>query len=145
MKKIFVFCGVAFLAANAMADTGKATLDLAAVFSRALLNDPGYLQAKELRNAATESESQAIAQLLPFFSVSGGSDWNYLYNKKSGFQVVPVAHNAGKFWGRNSFLKHPGTVQLRIGKPISPVNRKSSEITEAAKTWIEAQMKEIDP
>ena len=64
--------------------------------------------------------------------------------KKSGFQVIPVAHNAGKFWGRNSFLKHPGTVQLLIGKPISPVNRKSSEITEAAKSWIEAQMKEID-
>ena len=86
MKKIFVFCGFAFLAANAMADAGKATLDLAAIFSRALLNDPSYLQAKELRNAATESEFQAIAQLMPLFSVSGGSDWNYLYNKKSGFQ-----------------------------------------------------------
>jgi outer membrane protein len=86
MKKIFVFCGFSFLAANAMADVGKATLDLAAVFSRALLNDPSYLQAKELRNAATESESQAVAQLLPFFSVSGGSGWNYLYNKKAGYQ-----------------------------------------------------------
>lgn len=32
--------------------------------------------------------------------------------------VVPVAVNSGVMWGRNSFLKRPGTVVLRILPPI---------------------------
>ncbi|MBF0399865.1 MAG: 1-acyl-sn-glycerol-3-phosphate acyltransferase [Magnetococcales bacterium] len=36
----------------------------------------------------------------------------------AGVPIVPVAHNAGLFWGRRSFVKKPGTIQLRIGHPI---------------------------
>ncbi|MEO5362525.1 MAG: 1-acyl-sn-glycerol-3-phosphate acyltransferase [Magnetococcus sp. DMHC-8] len=36
----------------------------------------------------------------------------------AGVPIVPVAHNAGEFWGRRSFLKKPGVIQLRIGHPI---------------------------
>jgi len=39
--------------------------------------------------------------------------------------VVPVALNSGCFWGRNSFLKTPGTIQMHYLKPIYPgLNRK---------------------
>src|SRR5450830_1453854 len=31
--------------------------------------------------------------------------------------VVPVAHNAGRLWGRNSFIKHPGLITMSIGVP----------------------------
>lgn len=62
---------------------------------------------------------------------------------RSGHLVVPVAHNAGEFWARNSFLKYPGTVQVRIGKPIVPENRSASEINQLAQSWIEEQMAEI--
>src|SRR6267378_722042 len=37
---------------------------------------------------------------------------------KCGAPVVPVAHNAGQFWGRNAFLKRPGTVTVEVGPPI---------------------------
>ena len=43
-----------------------------------------------------------------------------MLGESSGAPVVPVAHNAGKFWGRNSFLKHPGTIVMSIGQPIDP-------------------------
>ena len=33
----------------------------------------------------------------------------------SGAPVVPVAHNAGLLWPRYAFLKHPGTITVRIG------------------------------
>lgn len=34
--------------------------------------------------------------------------------------VVPVAHDAGRFWGRRSFLKRPGTITLAFLPPIPP-------------------------
>lgn len=59
--------------------------------------------------------------------------------------VVPVAHNAGHCWGRNSFLKHPGVIQVRIGPPIDSQGKRASEIIRLVEEWIEAQMLEIDP
>ena len=37
----------------------------------------------------------------------------------AGVPIVPVAHNAGEFWPRRSFLTKPGEIQLRIGSPIA--------------------------
>lgn len=63
--------------------------------------------------------------------------------QQSGFPVVPVAHNAGRFWPRNGFIKYPGTVEVRIGKPIGPDNLSATEINHAVQDWIEGQMAEI--
>lgn len=37
-----------------------------------------------------------------------------------GLSVIPVAHNAGKFWPRRGFLKYPGEIILEILDPIKP-------------------------
>jgi len=66
-----------------------------------------------------------------------------LLAQKSGYPVVPVAHNAGEFWGKNSFLKHPGVIQVRIGPVIMTQGRRASEIAKEAEAWIEMQMAEI--
>ena len=63
-----------------------------------------------------------------------------LLAEKSGFPVVPVAHNAGEFWGRRSFLKYPGVIQVRIGPVIETQNRRADEINREAEEWIEEQM-----
>lgn len=34
--------------------------------------------------------------------------------------VVPVAVNSGLFWGRRTFIKHPGTITLEFLAPIAP-------------------------
>lgn len=58
----------------------------------------------------------------------------------TGAPVVPVAHNAGKFWGRNAFLKRPGTIVMSIGKPIDPAGLTAEEINRRAEDWIESEV-----
>jgi 1-acyl-sn-glycerol-3-phosphate acyltransferase len=62
----------------------------------------------------------------------------------AGAAVVPVAHNAGRYWPRNSFLKYPGEVRVRIGPPIESIGRDPETINAMAEEWIEAQQKSLD-
>lgn len=62
---------------------------------------------------------------------------------ETGHPVVPVAHNAGEFWRRHSFLKHPGTVTVVIGEPIDPRGLAPDELVARVRDWIEARMDEI--
>lgn len=57
--------------------------------------------------------------------------------------VVPVAHNAGELWGRNSFIKYPGTVTVSIGKPIDPTGMEASELNARVEAWIENEVSRI--
>lgn len=63
-----------------------------------------------------------------------------LLGASSGVPIVPVAHNAGKLWGRNSFLKHPGTITMSIGPAIHPVGLKAEEINRSVEDWIESEV-----
>ena len=58
--------------------------------------------------------------------------------------AVPIAHNGGEFWPSGGFLKYPGTITVKIGKPISSVEYDSREITEQAKVWIEAEVEKME-
>jgi 1-acyl-sn-glycerol-3-phosphate acyltransferase len=61
----------------------------------------------------------------------------------SGYPVVPVAHNAGEFWGRRKFLKKPGTIQVLIGPAIETAGLKASEINTRVKAWLDQAMADI--
>ncbi len=61
----------------------------------------------------------------------------------SGYPILPVAHNAGEFWPRHSFIKRPGTIQVCIGRPIMPESKSTQEIMNDAETWIESTMSQI--
>jgi 1-acyl-sn-glycerol-3-phosphate acyltransferase len=37
---------------------------------------------------------------------------------RTGLPVIPVATDSGRFWGRRSFLKRPGTIRIVVGEPI---------------------------
>jgi 1-acyl-sn-glycerol-3-phosphate acyltransferase len=62
----------------------------------------------------------------------------------AGAPVVPVAHNAGRFWPRNSFLKYPGKVTVRIGPPIDSRGRDPEDINAMVEMWIETQQRTLD-
>ena len=62
----------------------------------------------------------------------------------AGAPVVPVAHNAGRCWPRNSFLKYPGRITVRIGPPIASAGRDPETINAMAEQWIETQQKTLD-
>jgi 1-acyl-sn-glycerol-3-phosphate acyltransferase len=66
-----------------------------------------------------------------------------LLAERSGYPVVPVAHNAGELWGKQSFYRYPGTIRVVIGPPIETVGRRATEINALAEQWIEARMAEI--
>jgi 1-acyl-sn-glycerol-3-phosphate acyltransferase len=57
--------------------------------------------------------------------------------KRTGATVVPVAHNAGVFWGRRGLKKYSGTIDLVFGPPIQPDGRSTSELTGLVEEWIE--------
>jgi 1-acyl-sn-glycerol-3-phosphate acyltransferase len=63
----------------------------------------------------------------------------------TGAPVVPIAHNAGHVWPRNSFLKYAGIVTVSIGKPIDTTGLTPDEVNTRVETWIETEMRRIDP
>lgn len=62
----------------------------------------------------------------------------------AGAPVLPVAHNAGRCWRRNAFLKLPGTITVSIGPPLNSTGRKADALTREVETWIENEMQQID-
>ena len=75
------------------------------------------------------------------WKASAGAAW---CDGQTGYPIVPVAHNAGRYWPRHSFIKHPGTVTVVIGEPIEPAGRTPEELNAEVKAWIEARMAELD-
>jgi 1-acyl-sn-glycerol-3-phosphate acyltransferase len=52
--------------------------------------------------------------------------------------IVPVAHDAGRYWPRRGWLKKPGTIRVVIGPPVAPAGRDVREINKEVQDWIEA-------
>lgn len=63
----------------------------------------------------------------------------------SGRKVVPIAHNAGEFWRRNAFVKHPGEILVSIGPAIETAGRSAEEVNAEVEAWIEGEMRRLFP
>jgi 1-acyl-sn-glycerol-3-phosphate acyltransferase len=64
---------------------------------------------------------------------------------RTGTPIMPIAHNAGEFWGRYAFRKHAGTVQVVIGPVIETKGRDALSVTRELEEWIEGQMTRLNP
>ena len=62
----------------------------------------------------------------------------------TGYPILPIAHNAGRFWPKKGFIKKPGTIQVVIGPLIESQDRKPEVLLALAKGWIETTMLRID-
>lgn len=62
---------------------------------------------------------------------------------RTGVPIVPVAHNAGTVWGKNAFLKYPGTVTVSIGPAIDPKEWKADALIREVERWIEAEVAQL--
>lgn len=58
--------------------------------------------------------------------------------------VLPIAHNAGRFWPRNQLTKFPGEIVVSIGPPISSLNKTVEQLSDEVSGWIEQEMRIID-
>ena len=65
-----------------------------------------------------------------------------LLSVKSGFPVLPICHNSGKYWKNKKFIKSPGKVVLRIGEPI--LGRDPKVIANDAYNWVKNNYEEIN-
>ena len=60
---------------------------------------------------------------------------------KAGVPVLPVAHNAGRCWPKNAFIKRPGTITVLIGPAIPTAGRKATQVLAETEAWIENAMR----
>jgi 1-acyl-sn-glycerol-3-phosphate acyltransferase len=63
-----------------------------------------------------------------------------LLAEAAGLPIVPVAHNAGDYWPRRSWLKRPGTIRVVIGPPIPTAGVDPRLVNERAQRWIEGTL-----
>lgn len=63
----------------------------------------------------------------------------------AGVPVIPIAHNAGEFWGRNALVKQPGEITVSIGPPIDTTGLKATEVNALVEAWIEGEMRRLFP
>jgi 1-acyl-sn-glycerol-3-phosphate acyltransferase len=63
----------------------------------------------------------------------------------TGVPIVPIAVTSARCWPRKSFLVRPGVVDVSIGAPIATQDRDPDEVMRDVETWIEAEMRRLDP
>lgn len=60
-----------------------------------------------------------------------------LLAEAAGLPVVPVAHDAGDYWPRRSWLKRRGRIRVVIGPPIATAGVDPRIVNERTQRWIE--------
>lgn len=58
--------------------------------------------------------------------------------------IIPVSHNAGKFWPNQHFIKYPGTIRVVIGDEIDTDKLDRKELTQQVEDWIESKIATLD-
>jgi 1-acyl-sn-glycerol-3-phosphate acyltransferase len=66
-----------------------------------------------------------------------------LLAERSGRPVVPIAHNAGVFWGRRGLTKRPGVIDVVIGPALISQGCKATEINATIEQWIEQTVADL--
>lgn len=62
---------------------------------------------------------------------------------RAGVPAVPIAHNAGYVWPRNSFVKRQGVVTVSIGPALAVAGGRPDALIEQAAAWIEAECQRL--
>ena len=63
----------------------------------------------------------------------------------TGTPVLPIAVTSARCWPRKSFTLRPGVIDVSIGTPIPSAGREPDELMREVETWIEAEMRRLDP
>jgi 1-acyl-sn-glycerol-3-phosphate acyltransferase len=63
----------------------------------------------------------------------------------TGASLIPIAVSSGRCWPRRSFFLLPGRIDVSIGEPIEVGGHTPESLMREVETWIEAEMRRIDP
>lgn len=58
--------------------------------------------------------------------------------------VLPVAHNAGHCWAKNTMLKKSGVITVHIGQPMDCSNLKPDQVNAQVESWIKNEMATLE-
>ncbi len=61
----------------------------------------------------------------------------------AGTAILPIAHNAGLCWPKNSIAKKPGTITVSVGPIIETAGRDPRDVARDVEAWIEAEVERI--
>lgn len=61
--------------------------------------------------------------------------------KRNGVKVLPLCHNSGNCWPAHKFVKKPGTITLKIGKPFFVEDSKESALR--TEEWVSDNIKSL--
>lgn len=67
----------------------------------------------------------------------------FIFASRITHPVVPVAHNAGDYWPKHSFIKYPGTITVSIGEAFNASGMEPEEVKQKVEGWIKQELKEI--
>lgn len=63
--------------------------------------------------------------------------------EKTGYPIVPIAHNAGVYWKRRGVKKYPGTIEVRVGRPMETRGKDAATIIAEVENWIEGELEKL--
>jgi 1-acyl-sn-glycerol-3-phosphate acyltransferase len=63
---------------------------------------------------------------------------------ETGANVIPVAHDAGKAWPKNSFIKTPAKITMIIGSKITVKDMTAAELNNHVYQWMENEMTQLE-
>ena len=61
--------------------------------------------------------------------------------KRNGVKVLPLCHNSGNCWPAHKFVKKPGTITLKIGRPFFVDDSKESALR--TEEWVTDNIKSL--
>jgi 1-acyl-sn-glycerol-3-phosphate acyltransferase len=101
---------------------------------------------RDCEKALNEKRSIIIfpegTRVRPGISVEYHAGIAALHSKFPNIPIVPVAVNSGLFWPKNSWLKYPGTIILKVLEPITHKMDKD-ELLKYLKTEIDVNSDEL--
>ncbi len=67
----------------------------------------------------------------------------FILAEKANADILPIAHNAGEFWPKNSTVIWPGKVSISIGPLIKNNKLDSEQLLKQTENWIEKESKRL--
>lgn len=67
----------------------------------------------------------------------------FIFASRIQHPVLPIAHNAGEFWPKHSFIKYPGTITVSIGESFNALGMDAADVKQKVENWIRHELLEI--
>lgn len=64
----------------------------------------------------------------------------FIFATRMNHLVVPVAHNAGVYWPKHSFVKYPGTITISIGEAFNAEGMEPDKVKAKVEGWIKNEL-----